>query len=717
MPFKVGPWREKKPYMSNRRDFLVDSARLVAGATAGSLFPPSIQRALSIPANRRTGSVQDVGHVVILMMENRGFDHYFGTLKGVRGFGDRHPVPLESGKPVWYQSDGAREIPPYHLDTATTSAMRVPGTPHSFRDAQAAWNQGKFGFWPKFKTQFAMGHYRRVDLPYQFALAEAFTICDAYHCSVTTGTDPNRIMFWSGSNADPVARARGKNATSDNSEPDNLRCWIKGTLPEPGYTYAGSSFTWPTIPDVLEAAGIGWRIYQDPNDNWTGAMHGGLAFESFRTAKPSSPLYEKGMRHWSLETFAEDARKGQLPQVSWVLPPMLWSEHPGPSSPAQGAEFTSRVLDALTHNPQTWGSTALFLTFDENDGMFDHVPPPAPPSFNRDGSLAGGSTFSLDGMYFSDPQRQHLLAEDTISGTVRPWGLGARVPMYVISPWSKGGWVSSQTFDHTSVGQFLERRFGVTISAISPWHRAVSGDMLSAFDFVSPNDPAASALPDTKDSAARVADAKGRPRPAPPAKPEKLFQERGSRLSRAVPYVLHTGATRQNASLDLTFRNEGAAGAIFHVYDRAHLERIPRRYTVEAGRSHTARWEIAGGVPYDLWVLGPNGFVREFAGNADTPEIDVALAYRPAERAIELQLANRNEKPVSISLESKVYRPVAARKVEVSSHGTVLLRWDVSKSGDWYDLTLLAGQGFVRRFAGRLETGKNGISDPMMGVA
>ena len=144
------------------------------------------------------------------MMENRGFDHYFGTLKGVRGFGDRHPVPLESGKPVWFQSDGTREIPPYHLDTATTSAMRVPGTPHSFRDAQAAWNQGKFGFWPKFKTQFSMGHYRRADLPYQFALAEAFTICDAYHCSVTTGTDPNRIMFWSGTNADPAARARGR---------------------------------------------------------------------------------------------------------------------------------------------------------------------------------------------------------------------------------------------------------------------------------------------------------------------------------------------------------------------------------------------------------------------------------------------------------------------------------------------------------------------------
>jgi len=700
--------------MSNRRDLLTDGAKLAAGAAAANLFPPSIQRALSLPANRATGSLPDVRHVVILMMENRGFDHYFGTLKGVRGFGDRHPVPLESGKPVWFQSDGAREIAPYHLDTATTSAMRVPGTPHSFRDAQAAWNQGKFGFWPKFKTPFAMGHYRRADLPYQFALADAFTICDAYHCSVTTGTDPNRIMFWSGSNADPAARARGENATVENSEADNLRCWIKGALPEPGYSYAGSSLTWPTIPDVLEAAGINWRIYQDPNDNWTGAMHGGLAFESFRTAKPGSPLYEKGMRHWSLESFAEDARKGQLPQVSWVLPPMLWSEHPGPSSPAQGAEFTSRVLDALTHNPQTWGSTALFLTFDENDGMFDHVPAPAPPSYNFDGSLAGGASLKLDGMYFSDPQRQHLLAEDTISGTVRPWGLGPRVPMVVISPWSKGGWVSSQTFDHTSVGQFLEKRFGVAIPGISPWHRAVCGDLLSAFDFASSNAPAPS-LPDAKDSAARVADAKGRPKPVPPDEPQKLFQEQGSRLSRAVPYVLHAEAELENGSLALSFRNAAAAGTVFHVYDRTHLEQIPRRYTVEAGRSLTDRWPVAGA--YDLWVIGPNGFVREFIGHADMSGIEVALVYRPLQRAIELRIANRSDRPVEFSLESQVYGPAVTRPLAVLAHGTASQHWDVSPSGNWYDLILRAGPEFVRRFAGRLETGKNSVSDPAMGRA
>jgi phospholipase C len=700
----------------SRRDLLGDSARLTAGAASAGLFPPSIQRALSLPATRRAGTLEDARHIVILMMENRGFDHYFGSLKGVRGFADRHPVPLASGKPVWFQSDGAREIPPYHLDTATTSALRVPSTPHSFRDAQAAWNQGKFGFWPKFKTQFSMGHYRRADLPYQFALADAFTICDAYHCSVTTGTDPNRIMFWSGSNADPAARARGENATADNSEPDNLRCWITGALPEPGYSYAGSSLTWPTIPDVLEGAGISWRIYQDPNDNWTGAMHGGLAFASFRDAKPGSPLYERGMRNWSLKRFAEDARNGQLPQVSWVLPPMLWSEHPGPSSPAQGAEFTAKVLDALTHNPQTWGSTVLFLTFDENDGMFDHVPPPAPPSFNADGTVAGGSTLDLKGFYFSDPQRKHLLAEDQISGTVRPWGLGARVPMYVVSPWSKGGWVNSQTFDHTSVGQFLEKRFGLTIPAISPWHRAVCGDLLSTLDFAAPAGKPAPNLPDAGGSAARVTEALSRAKPVPPAAPEKLFQEPGIRPSRALPYMLHAEAKEAGGTLALSFRNDGTAGAVFHLYDRKHLDRIPRRYTVEAGRSLDADWKIEGEPAYDLWVLGPNGFVREFSGPAATG-IDMALTYQPAQRAVALQILNRNDQPIRVTVQSRTYAPFAENTLEIAAKGTASHRWDLSKSGNWYDLTARTDQGFLRRFAGRLETGKDGVSDPAMGIA
>jgi phospholipase C len=693
-----------------------DRRQFMGGAAALSgLLPVSIQKALAIPADRRTGTAQDVQHVVILMMENRAFDHYFGTLRGVRGFGDRHPVPLQSGKPVWFQSDGAREIPPYHLDTATTSALRMPGTPHAFSNAQAAWNQGKFGFWPKYKTEFSMGHYRRVDLPYQFALAEAFTICDAYHCSVTTGTDPNRVALWSGSNFDPVLGAKGINCTDADSEPDNLRCWITGALPEPGYSYAGSALGWPTIPEVLEGAGVSWRIYQDPNDNWTGAMHGGLAFAGFRNARPGSPLYEKGMRHWSLEQLARDAENGTLPQVSWVLPPMLWSEHPGPSSPAQGAEFTARVLQALTATPATWSRTAVFLTFDENDGLFDHVPPPAPPSYNADGTLAGGSTLKLDGEYFSDPGRKHLDPEDAISGTVRPWGLGARVPMYVISPWSKGGWVNSQVFDHTSIGQFLERRFGITIPAISPWHRAVCGDLLSAFDFVSPDDPAVPSFPETHGSFAAAEQAVKRPKPVAPAIPERLFQEPGSRLSRALPYVLDVNAKALDG-VTLNFRNDGGAGAVFHVYDKRHLDRIPRRYTVEAGHALQDHWRADPDGHYDLWVVGPGGFMRGFAGDVSLADLNVTLTYRPRERKIAFQLHNASDATRRLSLASQVYGPQTVRVIDLAPRTTIPLEWDVALSGNWYDITFSMEPGFIRRFAGRIETGKDGISDPAMGV-
>ncbi|HVF15279.1 MAG TPA: phospholipase C, phosphocholine-specific, partial [Steroidobacteraceae bacterium] len=601
--------------MSSRREFLKLSAQASAALGAASVLPPAIRNALAIPAAVRTGTIKDVKHVVILMQENRSFDHYFGTLKGVRGFGDRHTVPLPNGRSVWQQSDGAREIPPFHLDTKTTSALRVPGTPHSFADSQAAWNQGSFGAWPKYKTEYSMGYYRREDIPFQFALAESFTICDAYHCSITTGTDPNRIVFFSGSNFDPLVRARGENCTDRDSSPNNLRCWIKGALPTPGYEYQGSAFNWPTIPDALEQSGVSWRVYQDPNNNWTGAMHGGLAFASFRNAQPESALYRHGMSHWSLEQLARDVQAGTLPQVSWILPPRDWSEHPGPSSPVQGAEFTSRVLEALTSNPDVWASTVFFQTFDENDGLFDHAPPPAVPSFDRDGKLVGKSTLDLTGHYFHDHENKYLHSEDTVSGAIRPWGLGPRVPMYVVSPWSKGGWVCSQVFDHTSVGQFLEKRFDMVLPGISPWHRAVCGDLTSAFDFSKAGDASVPQMPDVSGASAVVLAHIQRPKPMPPAAPQELTQERGVRGSRALPYELGVDPKLDPAKrqLSLVMRNSGQVGAVLHVYDRLHLERIPRRYTIEAGKSLTDVIELSD-ERYDLWIYGPNGFVRELKG-------------------------------------------------------------------------------------------------------
>jgi phospholipase C len=701
-----------------RRRFLKLAAHSAGMAAVLSTFPASIRRALALPAVQVTGTIQDIQHIVVLMLENRSFDHYFGTLRGVRGFADRHPIPLPNGKPVWAQSDGAHEIPPFRLDTRTTSALRISSTPHTFPDAQGAWNQGLLNLWPKFKTPISMGHYHREDIPFQFALAEAFTLCDAHHCSVTTGTDPNRIVFWSGSNYDPERRREGKNCTAADAEVNNLRCEVTGSLPTPGYQYQGSAFTWPTLPELLEQAGISWRIYQDPNDNWTGLMHGGLAFKTFRDSQPGTPLYEKGMSHWSLQQLAVDARNGNLPQVSWVLPPMLWSEHPAPSSPLQGAEFTAQVLEALTADPHLWGKTALFLTFDENDGLFDHVPPPAPPSYNLDGTLAGKSTLDLTGEYLSDPERKYLHPEDRTSGTVRPWGLGPRVPLYVISPWSRGGWVNSQVFDHTSLGQFLEKRFGITVPAISPWHRVVSGDLTSAFDFATPNANPFPELPPVANSSAVIASISTRPQPASPVVPERLFQEPGVRRSRALPYELHVhaAANEKTNTLVLSFHNSGQIGAVLHVYDKLHLDRIPRRYTVESGKTLTDNWRLQEDEGrYDLWVYGPNGFIREFLDSAargagyTRPEIN--LQYDVPNTAVRLIVTNHSPHETTLTLRANAYGSPAPRPLRIAPGRTVSMARSVIASHNWYDFTV-GGEGFEQRFAGRMETGQPSYSDP-----
>jgi phospholipase C len=710
----------------NRRSFLSGAAKSAGAALALNVLPASIARALAIPAAVNSRTIKDVKHVVILMLENRGMDHYFGTLKGVRGFGDRFPIPLENGKDVWFQQDATgREIPPYHMDGTKVKALQSPSTPHSFSDMQGAWNQGKSGHWPAYKTQYTMGYLARNDIPFQFALAEAFTICDNYHCSTTSGTDPNRVVFFSGSGFDPKLAKKGINSDDRTSEPNNDRCWITGTMPTPGYKYADNALTWSTLPRVLEDARVSWKIYQDTNDNWTGAMHGGLAFEDFRNAKPGDPLYVKGLTDYSIADLTNDVMTDNLPEVSWILCTAANSEHSGNSNPAIGANFTAQVLDALTSNPKVWAKTALFLTYDENDGLFDHVAPPAPPSYNLDGTLAGKATFPLDGEYFSDPTRKYLNVNDTISGNVRPWGLSARVPMYVISPWSKGGWVNSQVFDHTSMSLFLEQRFDIKVHAVSRWHREVCGDLTTCFDFESPNDPVFPKLPDTSDYQAVLAAQSHLPVAAPPATPEPLFQEKGTRFSRALPYELHTNAHIEDSGVvKLTFSNTGKQGAVFHVYDKNHLDRIPRRYTVEAGKSLEDRWDdtVLGDLgKYDLWVYSTNGFVRTFKGNAvDTarrmgfkPEVEVT--YDKHERKLNVKVRNTGHERGTVTVRQNAYSTDGPSHVDVKPGDVATLHWSLERSGNWYDITITA-ENFERRFAGRLEDGRPGVSDPAMAL-
>lgn len=719
---------------SNRRGFL-RAVGTAAGATAAmTTFPPAIARALSIPAARRTGTLTDVEYIVILTQENRSFDHYFGTLNGVRGFADRFPIPVPDapgivGKNVWYQPNQSpagtpAAIAPFRLNTVQQfEVMRVEGTPHSWTDAQFAWNEGRMSSWPRIKQNHSMGYYAKDDMPFQWSLANAFTVCDAYHCSIQAGTNPNRLFIWTGTN-DPLAKGNGPATYNDYD-------WFDA---DPGHN---GGYTWTTYPERLEAAGISWQVYENMADNFTDNPLAG--FQSFRAAwfqKPgySEALRQRGVSTRDLDLLRADVLANKLPSVSWIVATAEGSEHPGPSSPAQGADYTSRVLEALTSNPDVWSKTVLILNFDENDGFFDHMPPPAAPSYQSwspapsQAVLAGASTVDTTGEYHEMLVSYHDNALE--KGLLhRPYGMGPRVPLYIISPWSRGGWVNSQVFDHTSVIRFIEARFGVMEPNISAWRRAVSGDLTTAFNFADPNDEAFfDNLPATLALANKARALPGHTVPVTPAVTALPVQTDGVRPSRALPYDLlancqvaapasNPGAMRVN----LVFGNSGRQAAVFHVYDRRNLSNLPRRYTVEPRKQLGDSWTPATAGSYDLWVLGPNGFHRHFTGNAlrvataAQPNPEVLVSCDTVTGELVLKFANSGGGPCTFTLTPNQYYTGTTQYAVVARSETVIRR-PLAASGYWYDFSVtVRGQpGYSRRFAGRLETGRPSFSDPAM---
>ena len=705
----------------DRRSFLRSTASMAAAALTA--FPPLLRKALAVEAQRRTGTLQDVAHIVVLTQENRSFDHYFGSLNGVRGFGDRFPIPIDAGgavsRNVWQQPriDGlaAGPVQPFQLDTQRDFAlMRTEGVAHTWPDALQAWGHGRLNAWTRAKGQHAMGHFARADLPFQYALADAFTLCDAYHCSFQGGTTPNRLFLWTGSN-DPHALGHGPATFND----------IASLHPKPGR----DSYTWTTYPQRLEAAGISWQIYQDITDNYD---DNSLAFfQAYRDAYADLPgasvqLKARACSTRNLEQLKADVQADRLPQVSWIVAPELDSEHPGKSSPAQGADYTARVLEALTSNPQVWSRTVLILNYDENDGFFDHAAPPAAPSYlewNADPALArlaGASTVDTSGEYHEHLVSYRSGAKDKAL-LHSPYGLGPRVPMLVISPWSRGGWVNSQVFDHTSVIRFIERRFGVVEPNISPWRRAVCGDLTSTLDFSRSDDSALPRWPETRPLAQRAAALPGRTKPVAPVAPLAAQQASGTRPSRALPYELHVHSAVQTApqTLQLVFSCGGAAAAVFHVYDRLQLEQVPRRYTVEPGRSLTGVWPLQPGRGYDLWVLGPNGFHRHFTGEGAQSTLEFALDYAPASGELRARLRNGAGSECHCEFVANAYLKPEPQRLLLPARSVAEQTWQIAGSGHWYDFTLRVPQwaGFSRRFAGRMETGAPSISDPAMGLS
>jgi phospholipase C len=576
---------------------------------------------------------------------------------------------------------------------------------HDWTTTHVAWNEGNYDQWVPAKTYITMAHLQREDIPYQYAVADAFTVCDAYHASLLGPTDPNRYHMFTG--------------------------WVgnDGKNGGPVVDNAEAGYSWLTFPEVLEAAGISWKVYQDigiglnaagtygdTSDAYIGNYGDNslLYFDQYRTALPGSPLYEKAVTGTNaavsgtiFDNFRSDVLANKLPSVSWVVAPEAYTEHP--NWPANyGAYYVSEILNALTANPEVWSKTVFIIMYDENDGFFDHVVPPTPPQT----AAQGLSNVSIVNEIFPG-------SAEYPSG---PYGLGARVPMLVVSPWSKGGWVDSEVFDHTSLIRFVQKRFGtahapLTDPNITPWRKAVCGDLTSAFNFATPNS-AKVALPST---AAYVPPDDQRHNsyvPLPPVVQALPVQESGTRPARAVPYALHVESVANTAAgtVTLTFLNTGQAAAVFQVRSANPLQ-APRSYTVTPGNQLSDTWSygILSVGAYDLSVYGPNGFFREYRGGgiaATSANIESTLAYNVASGLVVLTVRNAGAAACALHIVETYAQGTANEELKP---GAIYQRsFPVDKFYGWHDLVLsvAADAAFYQQLAGHLETGKDSVTDP-----
>jgi phospholipase C len=699
----------------SRRVFMRAAARAAGTFAAAGLLPRGIRNALAIPAHDTTRSIEDVAHVVVLMQENRSFDHYFGTLRGVRGYGDRRAMTLPSGNPVWNQPvvAGYGQLSPYRPGVANLGMKYMQGLLHDWATTHFAWNGGRYDQWVLAKGPTTMAYLTREDIPFHYALADAFTICDAYHCSSMAPTDPNRYYLWTG--------GLGNDFTGGGPVIDN----------------AEAGYTWSTFPEKLQAAGVSWKIYQDigmgldANGSWgwtkdpfigTYGDNSLLFFNQYRNARPGDALYDNARTGTNaargdgyFDILRVDVLNDRLPQVSWIVPPEAYSEHPN-WPPNFGAWYIDRVLQALTANPAVWSKTVLFIAYDENDGFFDHVVPPFAPWSDQ----TGRSTVDTSNEYFGG-------APGKASG---PYGLGPRVPMLVVSPWSKGGWVCSETFDHTSIIRFIERRFSragsgaLRESNITAWRRAICGDLTSAFDFANPN-TAFPALPGTDEYGPVDRQRRFSYIPLPPLTASQPAQEAGVRPARALPYELfaHGYITASERTLRIELTNRGRAGAAF-LLCRTGSSDTPRAYAVEIGKRLSDDVPLDADGHYHYSLHGPNGFFRRFKGSAKATRgwgggvalPEVTEAYDVANGSIGLRLRNIGSAACEFTVRDAYGFPSVKRRVVGGE--IVDVYFDLRASHGWYDLAVFVDtdSSFERGFAGHVETGRGSMSDPAFGI-
>ncbi|MEV1026292.1 phosphocholine-specific phospholipase C [Streptomyces sp. NPDC050264] len=679
--------------MSRRRLMAVGGGALGAAAV-GSFLPPSLQQAVAAQAEQGApprGGLDAIEHVVILMQENRSFDHYFGTLRGVRGFGDRNAIRLPGGTSVFEQPGGVRAVLPFPVREAAATQKKdlqyIGALDHSWSGGAKASHGGWHDGWITAKTAATMAYYTREDIPLHYELADTFTVCDAYHSSIHSSTSPNRNHLWSGKTG---FEPNGNRAVGNDA-------YDEGT--HPGYD-------WGTYPERLEKAGVSWQTYtewENFTDNQieffttfkaiakkvlagTGLTYMEAFYAKVRDAadederaallatldkgvatlsRSERSLFERALRRVPTgklaETFAHDVARGKLSRVSYLVPSAVDSEHPSVSSPIHSATIVYKVLDALASHPEVWRKTAVFINYDENDGFFDHVPPPAP------------------GPEVTEERWQGL-----------PTGLGVRVPMLVVSPWTVGGYVCSEVFDHTSVIRFLEQWTGVREPNIGAWRRQVTGDLTGAFDFRHGH-----RQPEVEQPGA-VPGFGGRWAPQPPLKQSMPVQEPGTRPARALPYQPDAHARVHEGKLTLSLVNTGRSSAHFTLYPYAGEFAAPLHFDV----LRDATVPVREGA-YDFVVTGPGGFRREFRGRTDFGA-DVTTTVDARARAVRIRLRGTGETARTFT--------VGKRTVVVRPGRTVTLVHETEETHGWYDIEVASGDAFHRRLMGHVEDGRPSVS-------
>ncbi|MFD5115730.1 phosphocholine-specific phospholipase C [Streptomyces sp. NPDC058391] len=715
----------------SRRRMLALGSGALGAAAAGSVLPPSLRAALA--AEPAAGGMRAIKHVVILMQENRSFDHYFGTLRGVRGFGDRNAVELPSGKPVFEQPGPLGTVLPFPVRDAAETQRKdlqyIGALDHSWDGGAAAWNNGWMDHWVSAKSAATMAYYDRRDIPLHYELADTFTVCDAYHSSVHTSTSPNRNHLWSGWTG---FEADGRRAVGNDAYEEDTH---------PGYP-------WPTYAERLEKAGRSWQTYTE----WENFTDNNIEFfTTFKNvarkalaaarALPGQPgaagftymeafyaavreaddeavrerllaaleegvaalterersLFDRGLRRVESGTlatrFRADVAAGTLPEVSYLVPSAVDSEHPGSSSPVASASLVYQVLDALGAHPDIWRHTVVLINYDENDGFFDHVPPPVPPLDDPDERWEG-----------------------------RPTGLGMRVPLLVVSPWTVGGHVCSQVFDHTSVIRFLEKWTGVDEPNITAWRRTVTGDLTSAFDF-----RRGRSQPEVEQPGA-IPPFSGRWQPRPPAEQRMPVQEKGARPARPLPYQTdaYGHLDGDGRAFRVTLSNTGRASAHFALYPYAGEFEVPQHRDVRG----TAQWTVPltgrAGDAYRFTITGPNGFRREFAGPVAGRGAEVSSAVDHHDRDLQLTLRNSGDRPVTFTVRPLGYVDEAdldgwTRQITVKPGRSRSVVHSAADAHGWYDIEItaepstpgdVAGQDvrFRRRLMGHIENGRASVS-------